>query len=150
MEVEKNIENTSQDSSDDDDSSKITTLTSVVEVNSIDSKENGNLYVGIYGNGVAYLKSVFYKPLRENRVLKVKFMVSNTEFPTRPKKLIAELFQIRDQSGNSLVLLLKDGLSTLSYITLVDYLSKNFSFKNVAIFNSINVKEYNKSLNFSN
>ena len=68
-------------------------------------------------------------------------MVKNTEFPSRPKKLVAELYQIKDHSGNSLVLLTKDGFSSLSYITVVDYLKANFTFKNAASFESVHISE---------
>ena len=141
MDIDKNSKKSEE--SDDDDASKITTVTEIVDVNDKDSEENDNLYVGAFGNGQAFLRSTLYKALRENKVLKIKVMLKNTEFPQRPKKLIAELFQIKDFSGkNSLVLFTKDDFPSTSYIAVVDYLKANFTFKNLATFESIHHSEY--------
>ncbi len=141
MEVDYEIEKKSNES-DDDEVKKSEIETDIIEVNDIDSKENANLYVASYGNGVAFIKSVFYKALRENRVLKSKFWQKNVEFPNRPKKLVAELYQIQDYgNAKSIVLLLKQDFNHDNYIRVVDYLKANFSFKNIASFNSMHKSE---------
>lgn len=134
-------------SSDEDDVLKGLDLikTSVVEVNDLDSKENDYLLVGIHGNGSAFIKSALYLELKANKVLKAKFMVESEKNKLKPKRLVAELYQIRNETNtaNNLLLITKDILDHRSFRFIADYLTSGIkiSVKRAVVFDSCHVSD---------
>ena len=134
-------------SSDEEDLNKGLDVikTSVVEVNDLDSKDNDYLLVGIHGNGSAFIKSALHLELKANKVLKLKFMVESEKNKTKPKRLVAELYQIRNETNtaNNLLLLTKDILDHRSFRFIAEYLisGSNVSAKRAVVFDSCHVSD---------
>ena len=119
-----------------------------VELNSFDTKDNENLLVGIYGNGYAFLKSSLLLEIKANKAFKIKFMSKNKENKQLAKKLICELYQIKDSSNNHhLVLLTKNYLDNYFYNEILDYINfeLQLKYKQVIIAESV-FNKYKKLL----
>lgn len=120
-------------------------VNSTVEVNDLDSKENDYLIVGSHGNGSAFVKSALYLELKANKTLKVKFMTQFEKNKNKPKRLVAELYQIRNNtnSANNLVLLTKEVLDHRSYRFIADYITSgtNLTIKRAVVFDSCHISD---------
>lgn len=123
MEVENNfIEDKDSDSDTCEDTSTVKVLTEYVEMNGVQSN-NELLIVGSHGNASGFLKISLYTEFKNTPgSLKGKFFQINNKDKSKPKKLVAELYQFKYQNNNALVILTKEDLNFNNYKTISDML----------------------------
>lgn len=113
-----------------------------VEMNNFDSQANDYLLVGVYGNGSAYLKTALHEELKD-KAYKIKFMAKLAKDKTKPKKIVAELYQIQNKNNYHLVLLTKQNFTDQSYKFVIDYLKNiNLTYKRVVVYDSKHSTNY--------
>jgi hypothetical protein len=128
MEVDKIVD--IEENSDDEKEEEVL---HPIEMNAFDQLENESLIVGVYGNGFAFIKSSLLLEIKANKAFKIKYMTRNTEHKQLAKKLICELYQVKEGSTHHLVLLTKNYLQNHFYNEVLDHLTKTLNLK----FNSI-------------
>jgi hypothetical protein len=115
--------------------------TDSVELNEF-KKENYYLLVGIHGNGSGYLRAALYTELKtDNKSYKVKFLAKSAKDSNKPKKIVAELYQVEINERCHLILLSKSGISDQSFKYIVDFLDNNTTFKQVVVYDSLHLSK---------
>lgn len=118
--VTKNNEESDSDHYSEDEKELL--ITSYHDLNTFDSNDNRYLIFGTYGNATAYLKTALYLETKKNHLaIKGKFMEGKAN-DKKPKKLVAELYQIKHENEYSLLLVPKDKFNKQNYQTVTDFL----------------------------
>jgi hypothetical protein len=130
--------------SSDEEECPDTVSTEHVEINTLYSKDNHYLIVGIYGQSSGYLKVALNEELKaDGNSYKVKFLAASTKEKNKPKKVVAELHQFKHKDGYNLVLYTKSDIRAQNYKYIVDYLcnTDNLTFKQAIVFDSFHLSK---------
>ena len=114
-----------------------------IELNEITIKENDYLIIGCYGNGSAFIKTVFFKEIKEQKQsFKIKFMSKGKDI-NKKKILFSELYQINSNGKNILILLTKFGILIENEKYLLNYFKEsNIKYKEIICFDSLTINNF--------
>lgn len=108
-----------------------------IEINPIGNKANDILIVGIYGNGLALIKSAFFNEMKQSNAFKLKFFQKSKD-PSSKKILICELYQITANGKSLLLFLPKSTFSSSHYKNIIDYFKANsITFEEIISFDAM-------------
>jgi hypothetical protein len=143
MEKDFNKPNTEiTDYSSEEETETESIITEHVDMNDLYSKDNEYLLVGIYGHGSGYLKVALNDDFKaDSKTYKVKFLTSNIKDKTKPKKIIAELHQIKCGSSYNLVLFTKIDMGSQNHKYIFEYLTTKVTFKHAAVFDAYHLSK---------
>lgn len=108
-----------------------------IELNPIITKKSDVLIVGIYGNGLALVKSAFFNEMKQPNAFKLKFFEKQSSTSSK-KTLLSELYQISINDKSILLFLPKSTFSSSQYKNILDYFKTNsITFKEIIAFDSM-------------